>query len=458
MEFKIDSMKGKKVLVVGLGKSGLSALRFLHQKGALVTVTDARREEELKTRLDPTSLQLLTSNTIKKVFGSHPPKIFEEQDLIVLSPGVPTDLPGIKKALKKKIPVWGEMELACRAITIPIIAVTGTNGKSTTVTLIHEMLKKGGKRVLLGGNIGTPLIDFVEPSRNNDLLVVEVSSFQLETIQSFHPKVAVLLNIAPDHLDRYSRFTDYVKAKARLIKNQDKNDLFIGNGSDKYCLAIARKTKAKKCFFSSQKKIPGGLFLNGSEINYQFGKNKEVYLARNNHLTGLHNKENMMAAIATARHFGVSVESIQGTLDSFLGLKHRMEYVRETNGVTYYNDSKGTNVSATLMALAGLPDKKVLLIAGGRDKGSNYKPLKTVARKKLKGLYLIGEAAEKIRRELGGQTKTVIAETLEKAVYLVSGDAAWGDIILFSPACASYDQFKNFEHRGETFKNLVMRL
>ncbi|MBI1909761.1 MAG: UDP-N-acetylmuramoyl-L-alanine--D-glutamate ligase [Deltaproteobacteria bacterium] len=451
-------LKGKKVLVVGLAKSGVSAVRFLTQKGAVVTGTDLRKEEELKGSLDAHSWTSLKSAPVKLALGGHPPKLFEAADLIVPSPGVPIDLPVIQKALKKKIPVWGEMEIASRFITIPMIAVTGTNGKSTTVTLMYEILKKGGKRVLLGGNIGTPLLDLVEPARNSDFVVVEVSSFQLETIQAFHPKIAVLLNITEDHLDRYNRFANYVKAKARLVQNLDRSDLLIVNAGDKTCRAIARKTRAKKCLFSSGKKISGGLFLKDSEIQYPFGKNHENYLVRNNHLAGLHNKENMMASIAVGRTLGVSTESIQMTLDTFLGLPHRTEFVREVGGVTYYNDSKATNVNATRMALAGFPDKKVLLIAGGRDKGFNYKPLAPFLRKKVKRLYLIGEAAEKIRRNIGSAAPSVVAETLEKALYLVSGDASWGDSVLLSPACASYDQFRNYEHRGEIFKNLVMRL
>ncbi|MDO8644012.1 MAG: UDP-N-acetylmuramoyl-L-alanine--D-glutamate ligase [bacterium] len=452
----------KKVLVVGLGRSGISAARFFAKKGSSVTVTDMKKKEELKE-----SLQALQGLPIKFVLGEHPPKIFEQNDLIVPSPGVPLTLPGFKLAAKKKIPILGELEIASRHINIPMIAVTGTNGKSTTVTLIHEILKRGGKRVLMGGNIGIPLMDLIEPAANSDILVVEISSFQLDTLQAFHPSVGILLNITEDHLDRYKKFSDYVKSKGRLIKNLTKDNLFIVNGADKNCVKIAQRTRAKKCFFNSRKKNPGGLFLDPQEpdlkILNQFSpfrseKVRETYLCRNSHLFGLHNKENMMAAIAACRFLGISQESIQSTLDSFLGLPHRAEFVREVTGVAYYDDSKATNVSATLMSLTGLPDKKVLLIAGGKDKGSDYKQLKSIMKKKIKHCYLIGEAAGLMRRQLGNDIKITVAETLEKAIFLASHEASWGDSVLLSPACASYDQFKNFEHRGDTFKGLVMRL
>lgn len=443
----------KKVLIVGLGLSGASAARFFSNKGSLVTVTDTKPAEFFRE-----TLEKLKDCPIAYHFGSHPIKLFEEADLIVPSPGVSLDQPGFKKAQKKKIPICGDIEIASRFLSIPIIAVTGTNGKSTTVTLLHEILKNGDKRVLLGGNIGIPVLDLVESAKNNDLLILELSSFQLDTIVQFKPTIGVLLNITEDHLDRYKKFSDYVKAKGRLLKNMSREGLIVANNEDKNCRSLALKAKGKSCFFSTHKNLSNGLYSLDDTIHYRWGKLKEDYKIRNSHLYGIHNKENMMACIAIARYLGVSSEKVQYTLDSFLGLPHRNEFVREVEGIKYFNDSKATNVSASEKSLAGFPDGKVILIMGGRGKKSHYKPLAKFIRKKVKRCYLIGEAAPQMKRELGSSTKFTVAETLEKAVFLASHEATWGDFVLFSPAATSLDQFRNYEHRGDTFKGQVMRL
>ena len=410
------NFKGKKILVVGLGISGQAAVRFLRDRGAIVTDTDQRRD------------------------GDPDLKIFREKDLIVISPGVPLSLPGLKEARRLRIPVLGEFGLAAQLLKVPIIAVTGTNGKSTTVTLITQMLEAGGKRVALAGNIGKPLVEVVMENKPLDWVVTEVSSYQLETVEKFHPKISVLLNITEDHLDRYDSFRQYAQAKFRIFKEQGPRDFLIYNEEDGVIRRAVRGVRAKKIGFS------------------QKGFSKREYSLENVKLVGLHNRENMMASILVARTAGISRQNIQRVLDRFEGLPHRTQFVRNRAGVRYYDDSKGTNVDAVVKSLSDFPDKSVILIAGGRDKGGSYRPLRKMVKKKVKRAILIGEARQNIGKALSGVTQVDIMDGLEDAVPRAARLSKPGDVVLLSPACSSFDQFKDYKERGDLFCGLVKRL
>lgn len=429
------NFKGKDILIVGFGLSGQAAARFLLRRGARVSVTDLRPREAI--RPFPKDLAGLEG-----FWGGHPEEIFKRRDrqsprdLIVVSPGVPTDLAGLKAARRRGIPILGEFGLAAALLKSPLIAVTGTNGKSTTVTLIEEMLRSGGKKVALGGNIGTPLMEIVEEKKNFDWVVAEVSSYQLETCaEVFRPKIAVILNVTEDHLDRYPSFEAYAKAKFRIFKDQGPRDTLIYNAADLVTARGVRRAKSRKIDFQSEKHPLDGM-----------------------KLVGLHNQENMKAAIVAARVAGASSQAIQKTLETFEGLSHRTQFVRKRDGVAYYDDSKGTNVDAVVKSLAGFPDGRIILIAGGRDKGGSYEPLREAARKKAKLVIAIGEAREKIEEGLGGATEVVKVVTLQEAVPLAAQRGTAGDVVLLSPACSSFDQFRDYKERGNLFQKLVKEL
>jgi UDP-N-acetylmuramoylalanine--D-glutamate ligase len=433
--------KNKKILIVGFGASGQAAARFFLEEGAKVAVTDLRTGEK--------------SLPVEFHFGGHPPEIFERRDLIVVSPGVPSDLPGLLLARRRRIPILGEFGLASELLKFPMIAVTGTNGKSTTATLIARLLEEGGKKTALAGNIGKPLLEVVMENRKGDprdrpaWVVAEVSSYQLETVRKFHPKVAVILNITEDHLDRYPSFEAYARAKFRIFKEQGPRDLLIYKEDDPMIRKGIRQARARKIGFSV------GANLVRNRIVY----GKEEYRLDRVRLVGLHNVENMTASIVAARSVGVTPLSVQRGLEGFEGLPHRTEFVREREGVRYYDDSKGTNVDAVVKSLAGFPDKSVVLIAGGRDKGGSYEPLREMAAKKTKLLILIGEARDKIARAMNGSSvETVAVEKLEEAVPLAARRAEPGDVVLLSPACSSFDQFKDYKERGVRFQTLVRTL
>lgn len=418
-------LKGKKTLVVGLGKSGLAVVQFLRQQAAQVSVTDMRKD-------------IKPLPGVECHFGGHPLEIFKGKDLIIVSPGVPWG-EDLREAKRQNIPIVGEFELACRFLQTPMIAVTGTNGKSTVVTLIGELLRAGGKRVEVAGNIGKPLIEVVMEGKKLDWVVTEVSSYQLETVDHFHARVAVLLNVTPDHLDRYPSMKEYAEAKFRVFNRQTGDDLAIYNQDDPWAVQGVQQVKARKVGFSSRT-IPS------------FPSLKQV------RLVGRHNVENIMASVAAAQFCGVPPESIQKTLEEFRGLPHRIEFVRERQGVRYFDDSKGTNIDAVIRALEDFPDQSVFLIAGGKHKGASYEPLRPIIEKKVKHLLLIGEAHTQMAQDLAGTTK--ISEPLElaKAVALASHEAQAGDVVLLSPACSSFDQFKDYKERGEMFQRLVMEL
>ncbi|HEX5037226.1 MAG TPA: UDP-N-acetylmuramoyl-L-alanine--D-glutamate ligase [bacterium] len=416
-------------MIVGFGISGQAAARFLKNRGAKVAVTDSRRREDLGAF--PSDLKGLEG-----YWGGHPEEAFRGRSLIVLSPGVPSDLPELKAAEKKGSTVLGEFGLAASLLKSPMIAVTGTNGKSTTVTLIDAMLRAAKKKVALGGNIGTPLMEIVEENKKWEWVVAEVSSYQLETCAKvFRPKISVLLNVTEDHLDRYPSFEDYAKAKFRIFKDQGARDTLIYNGKDPVVAAGVKKSKARK-------------------IDFQ----KERHPLEGAKLVGLHNRENMKASIAAARAAGASDAAIQKALESFEGLPHRTQFVRERNGVRYYDDSKGTNVDAAVKSLAGFEDGHVILIAGGRDKGGSYAPLREAARRKARLVLTIGEAGPAIAKELGEVAEIVPADTMDRAVHAAAARARSGDVVLLSPACSSFDQFRDYKDRGDTFQKLVRQL
>jgi len=445
-------LNGRRVLVVGLARTGLATSKFLKAKGSIVNTTEMKPKEEMKE----TVLEL-EGMSIPTEWGGHRTETFLKQDLIVVSPGVGLNIEPIQKALKKGIQVMSEIELAYHFIRIPIIAVTGTNGKTTTTLLIGEMLKQEGKRVGVGGNVGEPLILFADGGDRWEVLVVEISSFQLEAIEDFRPRFSVLLNITEDHLDRYPRYEDYIEAKVRIFTNQNSGDVAVLNRDDPIVMKYGAKVKAKKVFFSLKERLDEGAFSRDQWILLRLGGKEEDYSLTQTALKGVHNVENMMAALTTARIFGCSKKAIEAALGRFAGLEHRLEFVREVEGVRFYNDSKGTNVGSVVKSLQSFSEP-IVLIAGGKDKKGDLTPLRELIQSRVKHLILIGEANERMGRELGELTDMAMAKNLEEAVLLAYQSAKRGDVVLLSPACSSFDMFKDYKERGKVFKEAVFRI
>jgi UDP-N-acetylmuramoylalanine--D-glutamate ligase len=445
-------LRGKKVLVVGMARTGIATAKFLKEKGCLVTTTEARPEEEMRE-----AVQELKGIDLSTEWGGHQTETFLKQDLIVVSPGVDLNMEPIQKAIRHGVRVISEIELAYHFIHIPILAITGTNGKTTTTLLVGEMLKEDGKAVGVGGNVGEPLILFADGKSRWEVLVAEISSFQLEAIEDFRPRISVLLNITEDHLDRYSSYSDYIQAKARIFANQNSGDLAVLNGDDPIVMQFGEKVKAKKVMFSMREKLEEGAFSNGQTISLRLGGKGEEYSLAKTPLKGIHNVENMMAALTAARIFGCSRRAVQNVLDRFKGLEHRLEFVREIGGVRFYNDSKGTNVGSVVKSLQSFSEP-VILIAGGKDKNGDLSPLKELVEKQVKHLILVGEAKERMNHELGGLTDTVMAKSMEEAVSLARQRAKGGEVVLLSPACSSFDMFKDYKERGKVFKEAVFKL
>jgi UDP-N-acetylmuramoylalanine--D-glutamate ligase len=447
-------LKNKRVLVVGLGKSGLAAARFLKAQGARVTVSDAR----------PAMLIAELSELLEQGYmveaGSHGLLTFRRQDLIVVSPGVPMSTPELKQVRAMGAHIIGELELGAQYLQGEVVAVTGSNGKTTTTTLIGEILKAAGRPTLVGGNIGRPVTAMVDESTSESWSVLEVSSFQLETVETFKPKIALVLNITSDHLDRHGTFEAYAALKARITEFQTAEDFLVLNGEDKDTQMIAAKTKAQIYWFSTRRPIKQGTFVHGESILFvpREGANSErVMPVAEIPLAGAHNVENVLAAVCAARLAGVERETIRAAVREFKAVEHRLEFVREVGGVRYYNDSKATNVDATLKAVEAFAGG-IHLILGGKDKGSDYRVLEPLLRERVKTVITIGSAAEKIERQLDGVVKIERAETLQRAVALAHEAAVAGDTVLLAPACASFDQFENYEQRGRVFKELVQGL
>ena len=448
-------LNGKRVLVVGLGKSGMSAALFLKARGARVTVSDTRSAKELATQVPA-----LLEAGIMVESGGHGLLTFRRQDLIVVSPGVPLETPEVAQSLALGLPVIGELELASRFLAGKVVAITGSNGKTTTTTLVGKIFSDAGLPSLVGGNIGLPVIELVGESTSETWDILEVSSFQLETVEQFRPRIAMVLNITPDHLDRHKTFDRYAAAKARITAAQTGEDFLVLNAEDKATQMIAAKPRAQIFWFSSARQIKQGSFVHGESIFFlakEGGKPEPVLPVAEIPLKGAHNVENVLAAVCAARLAGIAAASIRASVAGFHAVEHRLELVRTLGGVAFYNDSKATNVDATLKAIASFP-RGIRLILGGKDKDSDYTLLAPLLRERVEAVYLIGTAAEKIERALAGVVKMVMSGTLEAAVRTAAAEAQAGEVVLLAPACSSFDQFTNYEHRGGVFRDVVMEL
>ena len=445
-------LAGKQVLVVGLARTGVATALFCAARGARVTATEERPESEIaevaaKLRAAGVTLEL----------GGHGPRTFVEQDLIVPSPGVPPTMPVLAAARAAGVPVWSEIELAWRFLHGRLICITGSNGKTTTTSLIGHILETAGLPVQAAGNIGTPLISRVDVSSDSGFTVVEASSFQLESISAFRPDVAVLLNLTPDHLDRHGSMESYARAKARLFENQTEQDAAVVNADDAEASQYA-PSRPHVFWFSRKKRVASGCFLRNDEIVFRRDGSETVLLRRTDiGLRGDHNVENVLAAAAAATLAGVEPEAIAEGVRSFAGVEHRIEYVATVSGVEYFNDSKATNVDATLKALDAFSGN-VLVILGGKDKGCDYAILRDALRRHARMVLLIGSAANKIEAQLGRIVPAEHAGTMARAVEIAAERAQPGDTVLLAPACASFDQFESYEHRGRVFKQLVRDL
>ncbi|MBD0315370.1 MAG: UDP-N-acetylmuramoyl-L-alanine--D-glutamate ligase [Nitrospiraceae bacterium] len=456
------NMAGTNVTVVGLARSGVAAARLLVEAGARVTVADRKERAEL----DPVLKQV--AHTIDVTVGSGYERALESADLVVISPGVPYRMEALERVRRRGVTVISELELASRFISAPILGITGTNGKSTTVTLIGTMLEQQGKRVFVGGNLGTALseaaIKSVQAGRHSlanpyDFLVVEVSSFQLETVERFRPWIAAILNVTVDHQDRYDSIEEYVGAKQRIFEHQSPTDYALVNLDDARVAALRSRVQARVLGFTRTRGLPsgleGGTYLDGRRIMTTVtGSLEEVCRREDIRIIGNHNIENVMAAVTCALLSGCSIEVIRRVLREFPGLEHALEIVRERNGVRFVNDSKGTNVDATLKALESL-DEPIWLIAGGRDKGGDFSRLGPAIRQRVKRLILIGEAAPTIANAVAGYGPIDRAGTLREAVERAAAGATANEVVLLSPACASFDMFVDYQDRGRQFKALV---
>jgi UDP-N-acetylmuramoylalanine--D-glutamate ligase len=446
-------LNNKRVLVVGLGKSGVASALFLKSRGARVTVSDSKPETELRDEI-----LLLLEHGITVETGGHGDRTFRGQDLIVVSPGVAVDAPQLAQARILGEPIIGEIELAAQFLAGPIVAITGANGKTTTTSLAGEIVAAGKFSTLVGGNIGAPAIGLVDRAGPATWTVLEVSSFQLETIVEFRPRIAVILNITPDHLDRHKTFINYVNAKARVFENQRPDDFTVLNADDPTTAALADRTRAQLFWFSRKKEVEKGAFARGAHLYFRDGhREHEIMPLSELPLKGAHNLENVLAGVSIGMLVGCQPEQIRQAVRNFKAVEHRLEFVARVAGVDYYNDSKATNVDATIKALESFP-ANIHLILGGKDKGSDYTVLHDLLRRRVKRVYTIGAAAAKIESQIQGAAEIDHAETLQTAVRRASESAEPGDIILLAPACASFDQFRSYEHRGKVFKEVVHSL
>ncbi|HWI55201.1 MAG TPA: UDP-N-acetylmuramoyl-L-alanine--D-glutamate ligase [Desulfobacteria bacterium] len=451
---EFTDVKDKRVLVVGIARSGVAVAKFLVGKGTHVVLTDNKPKEQLGDILRdiPDEVTILAGTTPQLSAGDY--------DFMVVSPGVPLTVPLLTRAFEIGLPVYGELELAYRFSGSPIIAITGTNGKTTTTTLIGEIFKNSGKKVCVGGNIGLPLVLEVEKLGPDDVIVAEVSSFQLETIDKFKPKVSLILNVTPDHLDRHKTMENYKLTKARIFENQDSADFTILNFDDPGVADLETKTPGKVIFFSRRHKLKEGIFVEDGQITVKLdGEIIVVCPAEEVFIKGAHNLENALAATAAAYAAGVPAEVIGETLRTFRGVAHRLEPVAEINGVEFVNDSKGTNPDASIKALEAY-DKPIVLLAGGRNKGSDFTEFAGKVKERVRCLVVLGECREEIKAAVlkTGFTNILEADTFDQAVKTAAAQAKPGDIVLLSPACASWDMFRDFEERGERFKEVATSL
>jgi len=453
-------LKGRKVLVVGLGVSGFAAALFLRRRGAQVTVSDLRSAEALAKHIPA-----LLDAGVNVEAGGHGHATFRRQDLIVLSPGVAPNTPEMDEARTFHIPIIGEVELAALFLKTEILSITGSNGKTTTTTLAGEMLKAGGLTTVVGGNIGLPAIDLVDMPENQPgaWSVLELSSFQLETVDTFHPKIAVLLNLTPDHLDRHGNLENYAAAKERMFARQTAEDFLVLNADDARVQQAASRAASQIFWFSRSKLVRQGacvhqgvVVFRASEMGTSGTASLEPILpVEAIPLKGAHNVENVLAAVCAARLAGVKAEVIAEAVRNFRAVEHRLEFVATVRGVDYYNDSKATNVDSTMKAIESFPGR-IHLILGGKDKKSDYTTLRPLLHERVKRVYTIGAAAEKIEAHIAGAVEVVHAETLPAALAKAHDAAEAGDVVLLAPACSSFDQFENYEQRGRVFKDLVI--
>jgi UDP-N-acetylmuramoylalanine--D-glutamate ligase len=445
-------LNGKRVLVIGLARTGVATALFCAERGAIVTGTDTRSADELGE-----SPAKLRDAGVQLQLGGYSDAILHRQEWVVPSPGVPADSPLLINARELKITVWSEIELAYRFLDGRLIGITGSNGKTTTTTLVDHILRHAGLSTVLAGNIGTPLIAQVKETNKDTITVAELSSFQLELIETFRPNISLLLNLTPDHLDRHKTFSAYAAAKARIFENQTEEDAAILNLDDSASRQIA-PSRPEVFWFSRKINVAQGAFVkNGRLIFRRNNQEEEILNCHEIPLPGAHNLENVLAATIAARLAGAQHRQIAEAVRSFAGVEHRLEFVAEIHGVRYYNDSKATNVDATLKALEAFPGR-IMVILGGKDKDSDYTQLRAALREKAILALLIGSAADKIEHQMEGSVALRRAETLQNAVQFAAQAAHAGDIVLLAPACASFDQFQNYEQRGRVFKELVHQL
>lgn len=451
-------VKGKRIMIVGLSKTGVSLVKFLVDKGAEVTVSDHKSPAELAT-----SLEQIEGLNVHYDLGGHTPKAMLAQELIILSPGVSPELKIFEYARQNGVKVTGELEFAAQFVQEPMIAVTGTNGKSTTCKLIELMLRESGVKVWLGGNYGTPLIDYVRGEEKADVVIVETSSFMLELTETFAPRTIVLMNIAENHLDRYRSMDEYVRAKRKIFQNTTHDTTSVLNADDNTVVDLARDPAVQRgriFYFSRKPSLEpqimniGGAVAIKDQLKVRVGPEIEYYNYKDMKMRGKHAIENIMAAICTTREYGAKPEVIQKVINEFPGLEHRLEYVRKAGGVVFYNDSKATNVHAVQRALDSF-DNHLILIAGGKYANVSFVPLTEAVKRKVKTLILVGEAKEAINRDIGDFSETFLIGTFEEAVLIAYQKSRIGDIVLLSPGCPSFDLFDNFEERGNYFKKLV---
>jgi UDP-N-acetylmuramoylalanine--D-glutamate ligase len=446
--------RGKQFSVLGAGRSGIAVARLLKKRRAKVFLSDSASVASMKE-----TAKELEEIGVEYEFGGNTHRVLEA-DVIVVSPGVPLDSPIIKLAHERKMKVIGEIELAYEFCEAPIVAVSGTNGKTTTTTLIGEIFKAAGWNTAVAGNIGVPFADVVDSAKGEKSVVaLEVSSFQLDTIDTFRPKVSILLNITPDHLDRYPNFEAYVQSKFRIAENQKGHDVFIYNHDDDILRSFAETVSVRTLGFSLTTELRMGAFLREGEVILRSGREREALIRPEEiGILGPHNLMNAMASALAARAMGVEYDAIRTALKSFKGVEHRIEFVRERNGIQYYNDSKATNVDSLFYALGSFA-QPIVLIAGGKDKGNDYTRVEALVQEHVRAIVTVGKGAKKIESFFAGKKPILSAGfSMEEAVKLATEAAREGDVVLLSPACASFDMFDNYEHRGKVFKELVNKL
>jgi UDP-N-acetylmuramoylalanine--D-glutamate ligase len=446
------NLKGKKIVVIGMGKTGIASARFLGSQGARVVAVDEKSPSQWGKKFG----RIANKEWLET--GAYNAGVLESASMVIPSPGVPPHNDILVAAIKLNIPVVSEIELAYRYLKVPVIAVTGTNGKTTTTSLLGEIMVRAGKKVFVGGNIGNPLIEYAETPQKDDFIVAEISSFQLQWIDKFRPFIAMLLNITCDHINYHGSFDEYRRIKARVFANQTSDDYAILNSEDREQDKLADIIRAKVAFFSSAAEVKRGIFLKGNALIYRnFDGGEEQYPLSMIKIPGLHNVENIMAAVLAARFCGCNRDSIIEAASNFSGLPHRIEFSGEKKGVRFYDDSKGTNVGSVVRALDTFPEPVILLL-GGRDKDGDFDTLRELLIKKAKRVILFGEARDRISSLIGNDVPSEKKTTLAEAIASAYNNAISGDVVLLSPGCASFDEFKNYKERGNFFKNVVEKL